>query len=49
MLQGNMLPPQQQGGDGGYCVRKGCQNTALDAPNYDSTYCSNECVVTHCR
>lgn len=33
----------------GMCVRNGCQNNAIDNPGWDSEYCSNECVVSHCR
>jgi hypothetical protein len=31
------------------CVRDGCQNMAVENPGWDAEYCSNECVVTHCR
>lgn len=31
------------------CVRDGCHNMAVENPGWDAEYCSNECVVTHCR
>ncbi|XP_018497626.1 TOX high mobility group box family member 4-B [Galendromus occidentalis] len=31
------------------CRRKGCANTAVDCAEWDKEYCSNECVVSHCR
>ena len=31
------------------CVRDGCCNMAVDDPGWDTDYCSNECVVRHCR
>lgn len=32
-----------------WCIRNGCTNTTLDNPGWDNEYCSNECVVSHCR
>jgi toll-like receptor 13 len=51
---------QQQGAAGGggeqpmapppsMCIRQGCQQNAVVHPNWDNEYCSNECVVDHCR
>lgn len=31
------------------CIRNGCTNFAVDCPDWDREYCSNECVVTHCK
>ncbi|XP_011617221.1 TOX high mobility group box family member 4-B [Takifugu rubripes] len=31
------------------CVREGCNNPAIESKEWDKEYCSNECVVTHCR
>ncbi|XP_078337426.1 TOX high mobility group box family member 4-like isoform X2 [Crassostrea virginica] len=31
------------------CVRNGCTNSTIDSPGWDNEYCSNECVVNHCR
>lgn len=31
------------------CNRSGCGNNAVKNPGWDNDYCSNECVVTHCR
>lgn len=39
---GRMLPA-------GMCIRTGCGNRAIDNIGWDSEYCSNECVVSHCR
>ncbi|KAM5192406.1 TOX high mobility group box family member 4 [Mantella aurantiaca] len=31
------------------CVRSGCDNTPVESKDWDNEYCSNECVVKHCR
>ena len=31
------------------CLRDGCFNPATYNPRWNSDYCSNECVVSHCR
>ncbi|XP_076370885.1 TOX high mobility group box family member 4-like isoform X4 [Tachypleus tridentatus] len=31
------------------CLRSGCSNPAIESPDWDKEYCSNECVVSHCR
>ncbi|XP_041377089.1 thymocyte selection-associated high mobility group box protein TOX-like isoform X2 [Gigantopelta aegis] len=31
------------------CQRSGCTNQAIENPGWDNEYCSNECVVHHCR
>ncbi|XP_046680610.1 TOX high mobility group box family member 4-like [Homalodisca vitripennis] len=31
------------------CIRHGCPNPATTNPEWEDEYCSNECVVTHCR
>ncbi|XP_022243836.1 TOX high mobility group box family member 4-like isoform X3 [Limulus polyphemus] len=31
------------------CLRNGCPNPAIESPDWDKEYCSNECVVSHCR
>ncbi|XP_052818752.1 TOX high mobility group box family member 4-like [Mya arenaria] len=33
----------------GMCIRTGCNNRAIDNIGWDNEYCSNECVVSHCR
>lgn len=33
----------------GMCIRSGCHNRAIDNTGWDNEYCSNECVVSHCR
>ena len=35
--------------DAGVCVRAGCNKPAVDSQDWDREYCSNQCVVTHCR
>ncbi|XP_034411880.1 TOX high mobility group box family member 4 isoform X2 [Cyclopterus lumpus] len=30
------------------CIRTGCTNAAVESNDWDSEYCSNECVATHC-
>ncbi|XP_077982666.1 TOX high mobility group box family member 3-like isoform X2 [Glandiceps talaboti] len=31
------------------CMRNGCENLAIESADWDKEYCSNECVVSHCR
>ncbi|XP_030043670.1 TOX high mobility group box family member 4 [Microcaecilia unicolor] len=31
------------------CVRSGCENLPVESKDWDKEYCSNECVVKHCR
>ncbi|XP_076253656.1 TOX high mobility group box family member 4-B isoform X3 [Rhynchophorus ferrugineus] len=31
------------------CIRHGCPNPAITNPEWEDEYCSNECVVSHCR
>uniref|UniRef100_A0AC11EKX5 TOX high mobility group box family member 4 n=1 Tax=Ovis aries TaxID=9940 RepID=A0AC11EKX5_SHEEP len=31
------------------CVRSGCENPPVVSKDWDNEYCSNECVVKHCR
>ncbi|XP_047493091.1 TOX high mobility group box family member 3-like isoform X2 [Penaeus chinensis] len=31
------------------CIRSGCTNPAVHNPEWEDEYCSNECVVSHCR
>ena len=31
------------------CIRNGCTNAAIVSNDWEDEYCSNECVVTHCR
>lgn len=40
--QGQMKPPP-------VCIRHGCPNPAITNPEWEDEYCSNECVVSHCR
>ncbi|KAF6206674.1 hypothetical protein GE061_017910, partial [Apolygus lucorum] len=32
-----------------HCIRVGCPNPAVANSEWEDEYCSNECVVTHCR
>jgi hypothetical protein len=32
-----------------HCIRSGCPNAAISSPDWENEYCSNECVVSHCR
>lgn len=34
---------------GQHCIRNGCQNPAVVSTDWEDEYCSNECVITHCR
>jgi hypothetical protein len=31
------------------CIRSGCNNAATISPDWEDEYCSNECVIHHCR
>ncbi|KAM4049990.1 TOX high mobility group box family member 4 isoform 2-T2 [Anomaloglossus baeobatrachus] len=31
------------------CLRSGCENSPVESKDWDNEYCSNECVVKHCR
>ncbi|KAG8237016.1 hypothetical protein J437_LFUL017293 [Ladona fulva] len=31
------------------CIRVGCPNQAVPNSEWEDEYCSNECVVSHCR
>ncbi|KOB70812.1 putative high mobility group protein, partial [Operophtera brumata] len=43
--------PQQQNENRGTpsCIRQGCPNPAIANSEWEDEYCSNECVVSHCR
>ncbi|XP_045473233.1 TOX high mobility group box family member 4-A-like isoform X3 [Harmonia axyridis] len=43
--QGQMGPGQRPNS----CIRNGCPNPAITNPEWEDEYCSNECVVSHCR
>jgi len=45
ILQGNI----GRMGPAGMCIRSGCHNRAIENLGWDNEYCSNECVVSHCR
>lgn len=34
---------------GTLCIRLGCSNPAISNPEWEDEYCSNECVVRHCK
>ncbi|XP_071785618.1 TOX high mobility group box family member 4-B-like isoform X2 [Asterias amurensis] len=39
-----MMPHNHQ-----ICTRNGCNKPSIESPEWDNEYCSNECVVDHCR
>lgn len=41
--------PPQQNATPQQCIRHGCQNLAIVSSDWEDEYCSNECVITHCR
>ncbi|XP_055526680.1 TOX high mobility group box family member 3-like isoform X2 [Wyeomyia smithii] len=41
--------PTQQNVAPQQCIRHGCQNPAIVNSDWEDEYCSNECVITHCR
>lgn len=34
---------------GNHCIRQGCTNPAITSSEWEDEYCSNECVIGHCR
>ncbi|KAF4533109.1 hypothetical protein B566_EDAN003829 [Ephemera danica] len=49
-LQPNPLyNPMQGGAPVQSCIRAGCPNPAISNAEWQDEYCSNECVVSHCR
>lgn len=44
-LGNNLAPPQGAQN----CIRIGCTNAAIVSNDWEDEYCSNECVITHCR
>nr|CAD7195834.1 unnamed protein product [Timema douglasi] len=42
----NQQPPPRPGNA---CIRHGCPNAAISNSEWEDEYCSNECVVSHCR
>lgn len=52
---GHALSPNLVGAGGGQvgaaplCIRVGCTNQAVSNSDWEDEYCSNECVITHCR
>ncbi|CAH2086460.1 unnamed protein product [Euphydryas editha] len=44
-------PEQKQNENGTIpsCIRQGCTNPAISNSEWEDEYCSNECVVSHCR
>ncbi|KAK7868567.1 hypothetical protein R5R35_009463 [Gryllus longicercus] len=40
---------QQHRVGGNACIRHGCPNAAITNSEWEDEYCSNECVVSHCR
>ncbi|CAB3383137.1 Hypothetical predicted protein [Cloeon dipterum] len=50
--QQNQMPPDNQGWNTQpiqICVRSGCHNRAISNAEWQDEYCSNECVISHCR
>uniref|UniRef100_A0A336KFT7 CSON009437 protein n=1 Tax=Culicoides sonorensis TaxID=179676 RepID=A0A336KFT7_CULSO len=47
----NQTPQQNIMEPGGQmtCIRHGCRNPAIVNSDWEDEYCSNECVITHCR
>ncbi|XKL60989.1 hypothetical protein PGB90_008046 [Kerria lacca] len=31
------------------CIRDGCINQAVNNPEWEQEFCSNDCVIIHCR
>jgi len=42
-------PPSSTAPTNKFCIRNGCPNQAVANSEWENEYCSNECVVTHCR
>lgn len=49
-LNNNHLPPVSNNAvNSQNCIRTGCTNLATVSVDWEDEYCSNECVITHCR
>lgn len=50
-VSGNHPPVNDQNNSqqGQRCIRHGCTNPAIVNSDWEDEYCSNECVITHCR
>ncbi|XP_059489404.1 thymocyte selection-associated high mobility group box protein TOX-like isoform X2 [Neocloeon triangulifer] len=51
-LEQSQMPPDNQGWNtqpAQICIRAGCHNRAISNAEWQDEYCSNECVVSHCR
>ncbi|CAG4980943.1 unnamed protein product [Parnassius apollo] len=42
-------PEQNENRSTPSCIRQGCTNPAIANSEWEDEYCSNECVVSHCR
>ncbi|XP_072944401.1 TOX high mobility group box family member 4-B-like isoform X2 [Epargyreus clarus] len=42
-------PEQKENRSPPSCIRQGCTNPAIANSEWEDEYCSNECVVSHCR
>ncbi|XP_026329678.1 TOX high mobility group box family member 3-like isoform X3 [Hyposmocoma kahamanoa] len=42
-------PDQNENRSTPSCIRQGCTNPAIANSEWEDEYCSNECVVSHCR
>lgn len=31
------------------CIRSGCGNQAINNPEWEQEFCSNDCVILHCK
>lgn len=49
MVLHNIPPNQSQETAPQLCIRVGCQNPAIAHRDWEDEYCSNSCVVLHCR
>ncbi|XP_067833540.1 TOX high mobility group box family member 4-like [Heptranchias perlo] len=49
LVSSSPTPPSEASSTPLLCVRTGCTNCPVSSTDWDSEYCSNECVVSHCR
>ena len=50
--QNGKIPPNTDNDDAkifGLCIKSGCSKPAVRNTEWEDEYCSNECVVSHCR
>ena len=48
-VMGNCGPLNAENVANSMCIRTGCGNPAMHSQHCNNEFCSNDCVVSHCR